>query len=377
MVFAIGESARGNAGGTVNAGSAVNASGTMNARSIAKAGGAAHRRMKVALAMAMSALLTLGAFGLSGCSKTDNEIPQLKSAVVSSPTIIEDGVLHVGVNTNNSPLAGSSSGRIIGVDVDIAAALADELGLKVEVVDVGSDGAAAIQSGEVDVVLGVESGSSESGCWLSTQYLQTGVVLFQNAGSDDDAPQASSSVDVAAQVSSKSAWAVTNIFGDDALSAASDLASAFSSLSSGEVDYAASDAVIGYYAANRQGADVEVCALLESPTGYCAMVSESNTGLQAAIDDALSTIKGNGIIGVIESKWLGLEVDLSGISKVEADTSVSTNAGDADDGADGEDADNAADAEDGSSNASSASSASGSSSSSGSSGTGSSSSSNA
>lgn len=291
------------------------------------AGAFAGRSLKGALAAFVMMLLAFfGLLGLSGCSKAENNIPQLKQATLSEPAIGEDGELRVGVNTGNSPLAGKSGDRIIGVDVDIAAALADELGLKVDVVDVGSDGAAAIANGEVDVVLGVESGSAEKGCWLSSQYLQTGVVLFQKAGGAIEAPEASSSPKIAAQVSSKSAWAVTNIFGDDALAAATDLAAAFSSLASGEVDYAASDAVIGYYAANRQGVDVEACALLESPTGYCAMVSESNSELQSAISDALSTIKGNGIVDVIEDKWMGLEVDLSGISKVEGEAAQSTNA---------------------------------------------------
>lgn len=305
----------------------------------------ARRCLKAAVAaISLATVAIVGLAGLSGCTANGADgIPQLKAATLSEPAIAEDGVLRVGVNSGNSPLAGSSGERIIGIDVDIAAALADELGLSVEVLDVGSDGADAIQSNEVDVVLGVESGSAESGCWLSSQYLQTGVVLFQEAGGTASAPPAdATSLDIAAQVSSKSAWAVTNVFGDDSLAAATDLGAAFSSLESGDVDYVASDAVIGLYAANRQGTDVQVCALLESLAGYCAMVSDSNAELQSAISDALSTIKGNGVLAVIESKWLGVEVDLSGISKVEGEGSQSTNAavtGDGEDGDDGSDSD--------------------------------------
>ena len=86
--------------------------------------------------------------------------------------------LRVGVNTENPPLAGMGSGKIIGIDVDIAAALADELGLKLSVVDVGSDPAGALANGTVDVVLGIDDSASDGDFWRSASYLPTGIALF-------------------------------------------------------------------------------------------------------------------------------------------------------------------------------------------------------
>ena len=91
--------------------------------------------------------------------------PELKSAEVAPPVIGEEGTLRVGVNTENPPLAGMGSGKIIGIDVDIAAALADELGLKLSVVDVGSDPAGALANGTVDVVLGIDDSASDGDFW--------------------------------------------------------------------------------------------------------------------------------------------------------------------------------------------------------------------
>ena len=67
-------------------------------------------------------------------------------------------VLRVGVNTQNQPLAGvsTSSQNIVGLDVDIAAYLADSFGLKLELVDVGTDAQAALDGGTVDIVMGVD-----------------------------------------------------------------------------------------------------------------------------------------------------------------------------------------------------------------------------
>jgi polar amino acid transport system substrate-binding protein len=261
---------------------------------------------------------------LTGCSTDSGDKPSLKSATLDTPTIASSGVLRVGVNADKSPLAGTSDGKTIGIDVDVAAALADELGLKVEIVDVGSSPDTAIKNNTVDVVLGVESSDSYSGVWVSDQYLQTGIVLFALEGSGLAAPTASSAPKVSAQVSSKSAWAVTNVFGSSSLTSASDLSNAFTYLKNGTVSYVAADAVVGDYAAHRAGIDTTIVAVLDGPSGYCAAASATNSALQTAVANALSTIKANGTIDVIQKKWLGNTINLTNVTKVAASSSATT-----------------------------------------------------
>lgn len=285
------------------------------------------KRLSKAVRTAVAACMAFAVCGVvAGCSSGEEYTPQLGSPKISSPAIGEDGTLRVGVNTNNSPLAGKSGDRIIGIDVDIAAALADDLGLKLDVVDVGNNATDAIDNGDVDVVLGIDSTSKHDGYWTSSQYLPTGVVLFAPEGNDEPAPTADSDVKIAAQVSSKSAWAVTNTFGEDSLVSSSDLASAFSDLGSGKVDYVASDAIIGMYAASRQDVNVEIAALLDTAGGYCAMCANDNTELQEAIGSALDGLVSNGTVDVIEDKWLGKPVNLNGIPKVASNAPKSSNA---------------------------------------------------
>ena len=61
------------------------------------------------------------------------------------------------------------------VAADAAAAIADELGLKLEVVDVGSDPEGALSSKRADIVLGIDSSTTDSSYWRSSAYLQSGV----------------------------------------------------------------------------------------------------------------------------------------------------------------------------------------------------------
>lgn len=302
----------------------------------------------------MAALLAV----LTGCSSQQSYTPPEKAATLSSPTIGKDGTLRVGVNTDNQPLAGQpeSSSKIVGIDVDVAAALADSFGLKLEIVDVGSDAESALKEGTVDIVMGIDKSDSSTSFWKSDAYLPTAVALFSTP-SNTQVPTNTAETKIAAQVSSKSAWAVTNEFDKAAFSTTNDLKSAFSELESGQVQYVAADAIIGTYAAHSAGYDVHIVALMQQAVGYGVGVSDANTDLKQAVSEALATLTSNGTIDVIETKWLGTALDLSS-TPLTAGATKSTDANTADttdepqDEGEGENADdNTAPADDGNADA--------------------------
>lgn len=270
----------------------------------------AKRFRKAIACMALAGVMALSV-ALSGCSSSSAAYePESKTPQVQSPVIKEDGVLHVGVNTGKAPLAGMSGNKIVGIDVDVAAALADSLGLKLSIVDVGSDPESSLKNGEVDIVLGIDKNSSDGSFWKSDSYLPTGIALF--AMSKNAAiPTAATGAKFAAQVSSTSAWAVMNEFGDSSLTSTSSPKEAFSALSSGSVQYVAADAVVGMYYANGSGIDANIIALMQSPSGYCVGVLDSNSELKTAVADAVANLSKNGMMDVIQTKWLGSTIDLS------------------------------------------------------------------
>lgn len=279
------------------------------------------KRMKALVCCAAAACL---AMVLAGCSSQQSYTPPEKSATVSSPAIGKSGTLRVGVNAGSPPLAGSpsSSSKIVGIDVDVAAALADQLGLKLEIVDVGTDPEAALKEGKVDVAMGIGSESDVS-FWRSPAYLPKGVALFSTPA-NATVPTKASSPKIAAQVSSTSSWQVTNEFGQDALVSENDLKSAFAALADGSAQYVAADTVIGMYAAHSGGYDAQIVALMQQPGGYCVGVLEANTELQAAVKDALAALTDGGIVSVIEKKWLGTDIDASSLPLTTGASSAKT-----------------------------------------------------
>lgn len=249
---------------------------------------------------------------LSGCSSQQTYTPPEKSPTLSTPTIGKANTLRVGVNASTAPLAGkaASSSKIVGINVDVAAALADSLGLKLEIVDVGTDPESALKDNKVDLVMGVDQADTDSAFCISSPYLPSSVALF-SAADNTTIPTKATSPKIAVQVSSKSSWPVTNEFGDDALVPENDLKSAFDDLASGSAQYVAADAVIGMYAVHSNDFNAKIAALLKQPGGYCIGVSDSNSDLKQALSDALTKLSGSGIVSVIETKWLGEDLDVA------------------------------------------------------------------
>lgn len=266
-------------------------------------------------------VLVVGAMmPLVGCS-SETYTPADKTPTISSPTIGKDGVLRVGVDANSSPYAGTTSSGIVGINVDIAAAIADDLGLKLEVVDYGTDPQGALEAGTVDIVLGIDKSDTKLSFWVSDAYILSGVALFSTT--EGASLPAGSSNKIAAQASSMSAWEVNQQFGEESLVSAADLKTAFSDLASGTVSYVAADAVIGTFAAQQNDVKAFVVGVMQDPSGYGIGVLDDNTDLKQIISDTLVKLQNNGMIDLIEVKWLGVDMDISALPKTVSSASSS------------------------------------------------------
>ena len=264
------------------------------------------------------AIVACACLVLAGC-QPQSYTPQAKEPTVSASALGQPGTLRVGVNSASAPLAGqtASSARIVGIDVDVAAYLADQLGCKVEIVDVGTEPEKALKNKTVDIVLGVDASDTDTNFWKSETYLDTSVALFGTAN-ESAIPTTDSKPKIAAQASSKSSWRVTNLFGEDSLVVQGDLKSAFDALSSGSARYVAADAVIGTYVAFSNGDNDKIVAFLQDPTGYGAAVDAANTERQGAISSAMNKLVSGGMMSIIEEKWLGTTLNLNSITVVKA-----------------------------------------------------------
>ena len=296
--------------------------------------------MKRASVLVLSLVVALCmALPLAGCA-SNSYTPELKDQVVNNSALHTAGTLRVGINASNPPYAAQSNGSIVGIDVDIAAALADELGLKLELVDVGTSIDTAFSRENVDIVMGAEE--ANSAYWMSDEYMNSGITLF-SLTEGAEAPTSAGSFKVAAQSASMSAWEVTDHYGESCLENAGDPNAAFEMLNTGSVNYVAAESTIGEYVIHTSGMEAYPVALLQEATPRAIAVSSSNTELQQAVSNALTSLVSGGIVDVIEGKWLGGHVDIASLtvipaasSQAKADESEDTDTTSGDTSSDGE-----------------------------------------
>ena len=265
---------------------------------------------RIVTLVACGALIMCLAGALCGCNTSQKYEPAMKNAAITSPSIIENGVLTVGVSGENAPMSAKGSTGLVGIDVDIAAAIADELGLKLKLVDIDPDPMAALNKGTVDIVMGIDKGDATSSVWKSEPYVQSGVTLFSPT-KDAAAPTKGSGSKIAVQAASLSNWAISSLYEASEIVAESDLVTAFKDLGDGKANFVAADAVIGMYAAKAAGATVFPIAIIDAPTGYCIGVADSNSSLKNSITSALSTLTKDGVIDTIQKRWLAETIDVA------------------------------------------------------------------
>lgn len=254
---------------------------------------------------------------LSACSQVEstlgivsNSDPAVElESTLPAGSVIEDGTLTVGVNASKSPYGGkNANGETIGLDVDIAAALADELGCKVKIVDVSTDGKTAVTDGTVDVALGaVKSGSNKSLSYTSA-YINDGASLFCLV---KNMPDSVSSLDlskekVLVQEASSASYEIQDVLGIDAVDTVPTIQEAFEALESGEYTYFVADAVVGDYYSRDYSDVVRVDFLSANDVSpVYAVTASSNKELSTVVDQAFENIISNGSLDIVAAKWLG------------------------------------------------------------------------
>ena len=265
------------------------------------------------MTIARRAIIALLAFALLGgaaaCSQEPEE-PVLEPKI-APPLIAEAGVLRAGLDLSYPPFAGEDKGVKAGIDVDLAAAIAERLGLKLEIVDVKpAELAAALSSGTVDIALGATPITEAILADVSTagSYLTDGPAIFSVVASGTDAPEYSEgSIDglrVGAQRESAAFWALESEHGEGFTTGYDSLRQAIEALVAGDVDVIVGAASVGTYIA-RDYEDIRIVGQYGSAYPLGIAVRKDATELETEVRTVLDTLASEGVLDTITRKWLG------------------------------------------------------------------------
>ena len=232
---------------------------------------------------------------------------------VGQPAVKEAGVLRAGVDLAYPPFAGTDNGQQAGLDVDVAAALAQRLGLKLTLVDVqASDAATALANGTADVVLSVPfSDAALANLSLVGSYVSDASGFFVATDSTASVEPTLTEQElplppakIGAQAKSPAYWKLANDLGADGVQNYPALRDAFQALDRHDVPVVAGDMLVGAYIA-RDYPNIHFAGQLGDGSLLGVGVAPDNTALADATRSALDSLAADGVLDTIRLKWVG------------------------------------------------------------------------
>jgi len=264
---------------------------------------------RLAVPVAAAALL------LAGCSSTANddaddtappageETPEETTA--AEPELLEEGVLSVCTNPPYEPFEYEEGGEVVGLDMDIVAEVAKDLGADLEIKVTPFEGIQSgqdLDSGNCDVVAsGITiTPEREDKMDFSDPYFDADQGLLVPAGSDLAALEDLTDATVGVQTATTG----LSFAEDNGLNYVEfeDLGLQIEALRSGSVDAVINDiAVLGPFASD----DFEVATTFPTGEQYGLGVKTGNEGLLAAVNATLERIMSDGTYDTLYEKYIG------------------------------------------------------------------------
>ena len=251
--------------------------------------------------------------------ETSSEASATEAGDYGEFTTIEEGKLIMATNAQFPPYELVSDGEgfngtgFEGIDVEIASAIADKLGLELQIDDMDFDSAlVAVQNDGADVVLAGLSYSEERDEVLDfTDSYATGVqVVIVKEGSDVTMDNLGEKMIGTQRGTTGYIYASDTPenggYGEDHVSAYDNGATAVQALVNGQVDAVIIDeAPAKEFVAANEGLTILPGNWVEEQ--YCAAVNEGNTELLNAINTALNELMDDGTVQEILDKYITAE----------------------------------------------------------------------
>jgi polar amino acid transport system substrate-binding protein len=251
------------------------------------------------------ALATVAALVLVGGCTAGIGAATLKPRL-SPPDIGSKGVLRAAIDLGYPPFGGTVKGQRVGLDVDVAAAMAEQLGLKLEIVNATPTvGAEMARAGKVDIVMGgltVEQAVALQLAYAGTYVTDSSAVFATEVTTLTIGDL--SSKRVAVQSGSASYWFLLDEYGEGPLVVVPTLLEAMKAVPEGKADLVAGDALLAtYIGRNVPGLRYGGQLMPAFPIGVG--VAQDKAKLEAEVRSILDKLSSQGVLETFRRKWAG------------------------------------------------------------------------
>ena len=273
-----------------------------------------------AMLMAGAMMMSLAACGSSASSASSEAVSSEAASEVASAsseaasaaelTTVTPGKLTMSTNAAFPPYESTDdNGNFVGIDIDVAAAIAEKLGLELQVDDMDFDAALlAAQNGKSDMVMaGVTVTEDRQLVMDFSDSYATGIQsIIVKEDSDIASPDDLADKMIGTQRGTTGYIYCSDDFGDEHVTPYDDGLTAVQALVNGQVDAVVIDnAPAKEFVEANPGLKILDTAYAEED--YAIGVAKGNTAMLDAINGALEELKNDGTLQAIVDKYIKAE----------------------------------------------------------------------
>ena len=273
-----------------------------------------------AMLMAGAMMMSLAACGSSASSASSEAVSSEAASEVASAsseaasaaelTTVTPGKLTMSTNAAFPPYESTDdNGNFVGIDIDVAAAIAEKLGLELQVDDMDFDAALlAAQNGKSDMVMaGVTVTEDRQLVMDFSDSYATGIQsIIVKEDSDIASPDDLADKMIGTQRGTTGYIYCSDDFGDEHVTPYDNGLTAVQALVNGQVDAVVIDnAPAKEFVEANPGLKILDTAYAEED--YAIGVAKGNTAMQNAVNTALEELKNDGTLQAIVDKYIKAE----------------------------------------------------------------------
>lgn len=267
---------------------------------------------------------TAGAFAgimaLAGCGSTGGNTASTTTAASSAAAsgdmqLLTAGKLTVGTSPDFPPFENLENDEYVGLDMDLAKALADKLGLELELKNLQFDAIvpAVAAGGQVDLGISgitIEPEREEQVDFSDPYYIDDLAVVAMKDNADVTADTYADALNQAGVVIAVQSGTTGESYAQENFPNATtqpygNATDSFAALQSGQANAVVTNKAVGAKMVADAYTDAQVIKEIATGEEYGIAVNKDNGGLLSAVNDALAELTSDGTVDELTNKYFG------------------------------------------------------------------------
>ena len=249
----------------------------------------------------------------SGSSASASSASASSTASADKPKLLTEGKLVVATSPDYPPFENLENGEYVGLDIEIAKAVAKELGYEIEFKNLQFDAIipAIAAGGQADIGISgfsVDPERAKEIDFSDSYYIDDQAIAVMKGGSitKDNADESLNKEDVTIAVQSGTTGEsyVKENYPKAKVQPYGNSTDAFAALQSGQANAVCTNLAVVQKMLKDAYQDAEIVKSIATGEEYAIVVSKDNAALKAAINDALEKMKGDGTIDKLIQQYM-------------------------------------------------------------------------